>query len=111
MFVERGDARAFMSSEPGIGLACAGWLHRHDVAAICCDNAAVEVLPEETGGETLGVHMVLIRDMGITLGELMDFEELATDCERDGVYEFYFCGPVIKFTMAVGSPVNPLAIK
>ena len=57
------------------------------------------------------MHMVLIRDMGMTLGEILDFEELAADCAADGVYEFFFAGPPIKFTRAVGSPINPLAIK
>lgn len=41
----------------------------------------------------------------------MDFEELAADCANDGVYEFFLCGPPLKFTAAVGSPVNPLAFK
>jgi hypothetical protein len=57
------------------------------------------------------VHCVLIRDMGVTLGEILDFEELAADCAEDGVYEFFFAGPPIKFAKAVGSPINPLAIK
>ena len=55
--------------------------------------------------------MILIRDMGMTLGEILDFEELSADCAEDGVYEFFFCGPPIKFLRAVGSPINPLAIK
>ena len=42
--------------------------------------------------------MVLIRDMGMTLGEILDFEELSADCAEDGVYEFFFCGPPIKFS-------------
>jgi hypothetical protein len=55
--------------------------------------------------------MVLIRDMGMSLGEIFDLEELAADCEHDGVWEFFFCAPVLKVTRAVGSPINPLAIK
>jgi hypothetical protein len=27
------------------------------------------------------------------------------------VYEFLFCGPPLPFTRAVGSPLNPMAIK
>lgn len=59
----------------------------------------------------LPVHMVLIRDMGVTLGEILDFDELAADCAADGMYEFFFVCPPLKFTRAVGSPINPLAIK
>ena len=111
MFLETTDRRAFMEAEPGLGLDSARWLREHDVAAVCADNASIEVMPGENAAELLAVHMVLIRDMGLTLGELLDFEELAKDCDSDGIYEFFFCGPPIKFTGAVGSPTNPLAIK
>jgi kynurenine formamidase len=111
MYLHTGDRRAFMETEPGLGIESARWLREHDVAAVCADNSAVEVMPEEHSSEILGVHMVLIRDMGLTLGELLDFEELAEDCASDGIYEFFFCGAPIKFTGAVGSPTNPLAIK
>lgn len=110
-FRQEGDARAFMAGEPGLGQACCEWLRERDVAAVCADNWAVEVLPGETPDAFLTVHMVLIRDMGLTLGEILDFEELATDCADDGVWEFFFVAPPLKVTGAVGSPVNPLAIK
>ena len=47
----------------------------------------------------------------MTLGEILDFEELSQDCEDDGVWEFLLTAPPIKFTQAVGSPINPLALK
>ncbi|WP_433286093.1 cyclase family protein [Pseudonocardia sp. CA-142604] len=110
-FLREGDAAAFMSGEPGLGLECCEWLHQHDVAAVCSDNWAIEALPGEVDGEVLPVHMVLIRDMGMTLGEILDFEELAADCAADGVYEFLLSTPPIKFRRALGSPINPLAVK
>ncbi len=109
-FVREKDANAFMAGEPGLGLACAEWLHAHDVAALGSDNWAIEVLPGEND-DVFAVHMVLIRDMGMTLGEILDLDELAADCEADGVWEFLLTAPPIKFTAAVGSPINPLAIK
>ena len=110
-FKQERDPAAFMSGEPGIGLACAQWLHDHDVAVIASDNWAIEVVPGENPDEMMEVHMVLIRDMGMTLGEILDLDELAEDCAADGVYEFFTAAPPIKFTRAVGSPINPLAIK
>ncbi|WP_243658933.1 cyclase family protein [Tamaricihabitans halophyticus] len=110
-FLAEGDPNAFMAGEPGLGLACCPWLAEREVAAVCADNWAIEVLPGELDDEMLPVHMVLIRDMGMTLGEILDFEELATDCAADDRYEFFFCAPPIKFRGAVGSPINPLAIK
>jgi kynurenine formamidase len=110
-FLVDGDAASFMGPEPGIGLDCCEWLHARDVAAVCSDNWALEAIPEEIEGERLPVHMVLIRDMGMTIGEILDFEELAADCAGDGRYEFLFAGPPIKFRRDLGSPINPLAIK
>jgi kynurenine formamidase len=110
-FKEEKDANAFMAGEPGLGLDCCQWLYDRDVAVIASDNWAIEVLPGEIETELLPVHMVLIRDMGMTLGEILDFDELADDCEADGVWEFLTASPPIKFTNAVGSPSNPLAIK
>jgi kynurenine formamidase len=110
-FLTERDRAAFMSGEPGIGLSSPEWLHDRQVAAIASDNWGIEVLPGEPENEPFAVHMVLIRDMGMTLGEMLDFEELAVDCAADGVWEFFFCGPPLKFTRGVGSPINPLAIK
>jgi len=110
-FVEEKDANGFMAGEPGLGLACCEWLHERDVAVVASDNWAIEALPGEIDTELLPVHMVLIRDMGMTLGEILDLDELAADCEADGVWEFLLTAPPIKFTAAVGSPINPLAIK
>ncbi len=110
-FLRDADRTAFMAGEPGLGQACCAWLRERDVAAVCADNWAVEVLPGETPDALLTVHMVLIRDMGMTLGEILDFEELAADCADDGVWEFFFAAPPLKVTRAVASPINPLAIK
>jgi kynurenine formamidase len=111
MFLEHRSATEFMAGEPGLGQECCEWLHDREVAAVCSDNWAIEVLPGQFDDVVLNVHMVLIRDMGMTLGEILDFEELAADCAADGVWEFFFCAPPLKVTRGVGSPINPLAIK
>ena len=49
--------------------------------------------------------------MGLFIGEMWDFEELAADCADDGCYEFFLAAAPIPFTGAVGAPVNPLALK
>jgi len=49
--------------------------------------------------------------MGILVGEIFDLDALAADCARDGVHEFQFVAPPLPITGAVGSPINPLAIK
>jgi hypothetical protein len=49
--------------------------------------------------------------IGISMGEIFYLKELAEDCAQDHVYEFFFCAPPLPITRAVGSPVNPIAIK
>jgi kynurenine formamidase len=107
----QGVAVGSMAEEPGLGQDCCQWLHERQVAAVCSDNWAIEVLPGENPDAVLQIHMILIRDMGMTLGEILDFEELAEDCSADGVWEFFFSAPPLKVTGGVGSPINPLAIK
>lgn len=111
LYLEQGRIREVMGREAGLGMACAAWLKAHDVAALACDNWAVEVVPSEERGAMLPLHLVLIRDLGLTIGEMFDLEALAQDCATDGVYEFLFCGPALKFTGGAGSPLNPLAVK
>jgi kynurenine formamidase len=108
-FTVHGSAKEFWRGEPGIGLSCMEWLYKREVAAIASDNFGVEVSPP--GPVTLVCHCILIRDMGMTLGEIFDLDELAADCESDGVWEFFFTSPPLKVQNAVGSPITPLAIK
>ncbi len=49
--------------------------------------------------------------MGLTLGEMFNLEQLAADCEEDGVWDFFFCAPGLKVTGGVGSPITPIALK
>ena len=79
-------------------------------SAAASDTWAFEVLP--SGSELwLPVHAVGIVHMGLLIGEIFDLEALAQDCVGDGVYEFFFSAPPLPFTGAVGSPINPLAVK
>ena len=49
--------------------------------------------------------------MGLTQGQNWDLEALAADCADDGVYEFLLEASPQRFVGAVGSMVNPVAIK
>lgn len=106
-----GDSATYRGDAPGLGVACAEWLHEREVAAVAVDNVAVEVWPCKVEGSRIPFHMVAIRDIGLTLGEMFNLEELAADCEEDGVWEFMFCGTGLKITNALGSPVTPMVIK
>jgi kynurenine formamidase len=110
-FVTDRNREEWMAGEPGLGQRCAEWLHERQVAALAADNWAIEVVPCENPEIFLPLHMLVIRDMGMTLGEMFDLEELAADCAEDRVYDFFFCAPPLKVTGGVGSPINPLAFK
>ena len=102
-------------AEPGSGLdwRCASWLHDLEVAAVAADNLMVEDPDPAMGveGTFLPMHMLCLRDMGLMFGEYWDLTALAADCASDGVYEFQLVAPPLRVIGAVGSPVNPIAIK
>jgi hypothetical protein len=49
--------------------------------------------------------------MGLLLGEIFDLEALSASCADDGRYAFFFSALPLPITGAVGSPINPLAVK
>ena len=81
------------------------------IAAICTDTWGVEVRPNETKEANQPWHWVVIPAMGLCMGEIFYLKELAEDCDEDGIYEFFFCGPPLIITGGTGSPINPQAIK
>jgi kynurenine formamidase len=107
-----GDREHYMGEiEAGLGLDTLRWLSERDVAAVALDNWAVEAYPSPIEGAYAPFHQVAIRDLGLTLGEMFNFEELAADCAQDGVWEFYLCAPGLKVTGSVGTPITPIALK
>jgi len=111
VFTRDGDREGYMRQMPGLGIACVEWLHSREVAAVASDTSAVEVIPFEDPAVPLPVHALCIRDMGLTLGEMFDLDELAADSARDGVWEFLFSAPPLRVAGGIGSPLNPLAVK
>jgi kynurenine formamidase len=97
---------------PGLRFETADWIRRTDIAAICADTWGCEVRPNETDANiSQPWHWIVIPMIGITMGEIFYLKDLAADCAADGVYEFFFCAPPLPITKAVGSPINPMAIK
>ncbi|OUC76123.1 cyclase [Gordonia lacunae] len=96
---------------PGLSFATIDWLRDRDVAAVATDTWGVEVRPNEFDDAFQPFHQVVIPHLGLFLGELWDLDGLADACATDGRYEFMLCAAPIPFTGAVGSPVNPIAIR
>ena len=96
---------------PGVMFENCYWCQEKEIAAICTDTWGVEVRPNETTEANQPWHWVVIPAMGLCMGEIFYLKELAEDCENDGIYEFFFCGPPLIITGGTGSPINPQAIK
>jgi kynurenine formamidase len=96
---------------PGLAFETLDWLQQKQVAAIASDTWGVEVRPNQTDEATQPWHWIAIPMMGLTLGEIFFLADLARDCAEDRRYEFMFVAPALPITGAVGSPINPLAIK
>jgi hypothetical protein len=97
---------------PGFSFETLDWVHRNEIAALASDTWGCEVRPNETEpGINQPWHWITIPIIGLTMGEIFYVAELSEDCAADKTYEFLFVAPVIPITGAVGSPVNPLAIK
>jgi len=95
----------------GLSFTTVGWLHDTEIAAIATDTWGFEVRPNEFDDAFQPLHQVVIPNLGLTIGEMWDLDALAEDCATDGRYDFFLAAPPLPITGAVGSPVNPLAIK
>lgn len=97
---------------PGLSFTCASWLHRSEIAAIATDTWGFEVRPNEFDAPAFQpLHQVAIPNMGLVIGEMWNPEKLAAHCAGDSVYEFFLTAAPLPITGAVGSPVNPIAVK
>ena len=97
--------------QPGLTMATVPWFRDGDVSAVATDTFTFEVWPCEDEKMLLPVHLLHLRDMGLTQGQNFDLETLAADCADDGVYEFLLEASPLPFTGGCGSPVNPVAVK
>lgn len=96
---------------PGLSFSTAAWLHGTEIAAIATDTWGFEVRPNEFDTAFQPLHQIAIPNIGLFIGEMWDPEGLAAACAADGRYDFLLAAPPLPITGAVGSPVNPLAIR
>jgi kynurenine formamidase len=106
------DGMQDVSGYTSAGLAgsedMARFLWDSGVAAVACDNPAVEVTPSDPADGFL--HGRLIPGLGMAIGELFSFGALAAACARMRRYEFLFVSVPLNVTGAIGSPGNAVAI-
>ena len=105
------DLVAYTWPTPGLTMATAKWFHAHDVAAVATDTLVLEVYPCEVEELYLPVHLLHLVEMGMTQGQNWFLDDLADACAADGRYEFLLDATPLPFTNALGSPVNPVALR
>lgn len=91
---------------PGIGIESAQWLADRDVVLVGADNLGVEAFPVEDPEAYIPVHLLMLREYGVHLLELVDLEALA----ESGAREFLFVLAPLLIRGGINSPVNPLAV-
>ena len=119
------DVRAALAAPNGLtapgfrsGEHLAEVLWNLHIAAIACDNPAVEAWPPDQSRRSdrrhlhdIFTHTLLLPMLGLPLGEMFDLEALSADCIADGRFEFMFTSAPLNLPHGVASPPNALAIK
>lgn len=98
-------------ASPGLSFTTVRWLHGSEIAALATDTWGFEVRPNEFDHSFQPLHQVAIPHIGLLIGEMRALEELGADWAADGVYEFFLTAAPLPITGAVGSPINPIAVK
>lgn len=109
---EKNAYSQIIGSPPYAGLAAdesmARTLWNWHVSAIACDNPGAEVSPGDARDGNL--HRRLLPGLGLVIGELFNFEELAIRCSELGRWDFLFTSVPTNIPGGVSSPANALAI-
>lgn len=102
----------YWEAQAGIVKDVIPWIKATKIAGMAADNISLERNPHPEHPE-LGtpLHGNILRDLGVYIGEIWWLEELAADCAEDGRYEFFLAAQPLNIPGAVGSPLNPVAVK
>ncbi|HEV3213330.1 MAG TPA: cyclase family protein [Acidimicrobiales bacterium] len=89
---------------PVVAPSMGRWFAEHDIAIVGADNIAVEATGRR--GVLPPLHKVLVRDLGVSMLELLDLRGPGEDNVEGGLL---VVAP-LRISRGVGSPVNPLLI-
>ena len=120
------DAEWHALGEPGLTYSddLVEWAHDMQIPYMGADNLALEQIAQQVteddlddgradlaGTYVLPLHGAFLRDLGLTINEVMNLSELAEQCAEDGIYEFLFSAAPLHVEMATGGPINPVVVK
>ncbi len=97
---------------PGPSLHSVEWIREHDIAVVVTDTYAYESFPPPAPdwSDTLCVHMLQIRDMGLIQGQSWDMEALAARCADEGRWDVLLLAAPEPIVGATSTPVAPIAV-
>lgn len=102
----------------GHDLRLLNWITDSNIAALACDNMAIEAKPEghasghvvcSAGAAMLPLHHHCLFKLGLPLGELWYLGELAAWLDTARRSAFLLTAPPLRLPGAVGSPLMPVA--
>lgn len=109
------DAEWDPMGEPGLVFSedLIRWVHDTEIPMIGADTVAVEKVSQTIDGEpyVLPLHGALLRDLGVSLNEILWLQDLASQCADDGIYDFLLTSAPLHVERATGGPVNPVVLK
>ena len=99
--------------EPGLTYSpeLLAWFQEMEIPNLSTDTIANEVTIDPVTGAALTLHVALMRNLGITLSEIVALDKLADDCAEDGQWDFLYSAGPLKIWNGTGAPVNPVVIK
>lgn len=99
--------------EPGLTFSpeLVRWFHEMEIPNLITDTIANEVTIDPNSGVVLPLHNALMRNLGVTFGEIFQLDELAKDCAADQQWTFLYTAAPLKVMNGSGAPVNPIVIK
>jgi kynurenine formamidase len=108
------DLRTACAVLDGSDPALLQWITDSGLAAIACDNLAVERsstlgFAHDHAGPGLPLHEHCLFKLGVHLGELWYLTELAHWLRAHARYRFLLTAPPLRLPGAAGSPVTPIA--
>ena len=103
----KSEPEVWGSVEPGQSEEVARYMAELDVLAVGADTWGVDVVPPQHESRPFFGHVILLKEHGIYILEVMNTGPLI----RDGVFEFLFVLGQAKVRGAVQMIINPVAIR
>jgi kynurenine formamidase len=99
--------------EPGLTYSpeLVQWFQDMEIPNLVTDTLANEVTFEPGSGVTLRLHSALMRNLGVTLTEIAQLEDLAAACATDHRWTFLYDAAPLKVVGGIGAPVNPVVVR